>query len=116
MRPSGGFSVTESLTRRVEEIERRNIKAEALHERLVAADSATAEAVRDLTRIINDPRSGLIVELDKFREEVAQDRREFRAWVRGATAILSVVFGLVTILAPWIRAIVEQAVGVRVPG
>lgn len=105
----------DELAKRVSDLERRAILDDKLHEGLVATDGHTAEAVRELTRAINDPRLGLIVELDSFRKEVAADRKEFRAWVRGATAVLSIVFTVITILAPWIREIIGGSFGLRAP-
>jgi hypothetical protein len=105
----------DELTKRVVDLERRAILDDELHKGLVATDGHTADAVRELTKAINDPRGGLIVELDNFRKEVAADRAVFRAQIRGATIVLSAVFGTVTILAPWFRAFVETALSVKVP-
>ena len=103
------------LDDRVRALEERAIADDALHANLVRADSQTANSVDKLTTAIADPRAGLIVELDRFRREVAADRDAFRSWVKGATAILSIVFGTITILSPWIRDIIAGTFGVVVP-
>lgn len=96
-----------SLDERVRALETRAIKDDDLHAGLTRQDGLTADAVKELTRSINDPKMGLIVELDRFRGEVAHDRKEFRAWIRGATAALSVVVTIATIVAPWVRDALE---------
>jgi hypothetical protein len=95
----------ETLTKRVDAIERRDIEADLTHRRLEERDSETASAVRDLTRSINDPRQGLIIELDHFRSEVRNDRRVFKAWIAGAVAVLSAILTVGNIYAPAIRSI-----------
>jgi hypothetical protein len=92
---------------RVRALEQRAIRSDDLHTSLLHADSQTAASVDQLTKAINDPYTGLIVQLNTFRTEVINDRKEFRAWIRGATFVLSVVFGIVTIAAPWIQKAVE---------
>jgi len=102
----------DALDGRVRALEERAIADDGLHRNLVLADSQTAIAVEKLTASINDPRSGLIVELDQLRAEIKADRATFRAWVRGATAVLSVVFTVITVISPWVRAWLEAAVHV----
>ena len=99
------------LDGRVRALEERAIADDGLHASLARQDSLTAVAVADLTKAINDPKAGLIVELDKFRAEVRTDRESFRSWVRGATFVLSAVFGIVTIAAPWVRDAIQTAIG-----
>jgi hypothetical protein len=103
-----------SLDQRLRIIEDKAISGELLHAQLIHNDSATASAVQDLTKSLNDPKTGLIVELDRFRAEVIADRAAFRAWVRGATAVISVVFTIVTVLAPWLRDLIAAVTGLRI--
>lgn len=77
--------------------------ADAEHQALKAQDLQTAAAVERLADTINNPRTGLIVELERFREEVRTDRKVFKAWVGGAVAVMSFVFALITVYAPAIR-------------
>lgn len=102
-----------SLDRRLRAIEERDIADDALHRQLLATDTETAKAVHELTETIRHPRDGLIVELDKFRAEVIADRQAFRAWIRGATFIVSIVFAIFSVLAPWLRALLETLFNVR---
>ena len=76
---------------------------------LEQADGSTAAAVVRLTDAINHPKTGLIVELDRFRAEVAADRQAFRAWIAGAVAVVSIVYSLVTVLAPLIQSVLGVA-------
>ena len=93
-----------SLDSRVRKIEARDIEADIVHAQLLHADSQTAEAVRRLSDTINDPRNGLIVELERFREEVRTDRRIMKAYISGGVAVISVIYAIVTLLAPAIRS------------
>ena len=93
------------LVARIEVLERRNIVADQDHIAFRANDSQTAAAVSKLTDILNDPRVGLIVELERFRAEVATDRRVFKAWIGGAVGVVSFVFALITIYAPAIQEV-----------
>lgn len=102
-----------ALDQRLRIIEDKAISGELLHAQLIHNDSATAAAVQDLTKSLNDPKTGLIVELDRFRAEVIADRAAFRAWVRGATAVISVVFTIVTVLAPWLRDLIAAVTGLH---
>lgn len=91
------------LMARIEALERRNIVADNEHIVFRASDSQTAVAVQELSRVINDPRNGLIVELEKFRAEVRNDRKVFKAWIAGAAAVISVIYAIVTVYAPLIQ-------------
>ena len=102
------------LDARVRALEERAIADDGLHRNLALADSQTADAVKLLTAAINDPRAGLIVELDHLRTEIQSDRATFRAWVRGATFVLSVVFSIVTVAAPWVRDYIAGFVHIQV--
>lgn len=93
----------EGLFERVRSLEELAIKDDGLHHSLLVADSQTASAVERLTEAVNDPHKGLIVELNNFRAEVRADRAAFKAWVRGAVVVLSVVYAIVTFLAPYIQ-------------
>jgi hypothetical protein len=104
MPPNGPLTLA-TLAVRVRTLEDRARDDDGLHRGLTAADGQTAAAVGELTKALNDPKTGLIVEVDRFRAEVVADRAAFRAWIRGAVAVLSVVFALFTILAPWIRSV-----------
>jgi hypothetical protein len=92
-----------ALMIRIEALERHNIASDQEHVAFRTNDGQTAAAVDKLANAINDPRSGLIVELSNFRSEVASDRRVFKAWIAGAVAALSFVFTIVTVYAPAIR-------------
>lgn len=89
-----------ALTMRIEALERHNIGSDADHVAFRNNDGQTAAAVDKLAGAINDPRTGLIVELASFRAEVAGDRRVFKAWIAGAVAAVSAIFTIVTIYAP----------------
>lgn len=113
-----------AIDSRVRALEERAIADDGLHKNLVVQDGLTATAVHELTAAINDPRQGLIVELDRFRTEVRvdreamraeamTDRRVTRAWIRGASAVLGVIFTLVTVLSPWIQRFLESTFGVK---
>jgi hypothetical protein len=95
-----------ALAARIEALERRNILADTEHAVFRNAEALTARAVEELTRTLNDPRSGLIVELANFRAEVLNDRRAFKAWIAGAAAAISLVFTVITVYAPALRAVV----------
>ena len=99
------------LDTRLRLLEDRAIKDDGLHQALISADSQTARAVEKLTEAINDPRDGLIVQLDRFRTEVANDRKVFRAWVAGAVAVLSAF----SVVSPWIRDLIITAMGMQTP-
>ena len=94
------------LTKRVEQLEQDRAFYKLTIEALQHHDSTTAVAVAHLNRTINDPRDGLIVELGRFRDEVRTDRRVFKAWVAGAVFVISVVFTIVTTIAPWLQTAV----------
>ena len=79
------------------------ISAELADKAFEKADSSTAEAVDHLTQAINDPKTGLIVELSSFRSEVQADRRVLKAYIAGAVVILSVVWTLVLGISPLIQ-------------
>jgi hypothetical protein len=99
--------MTDDLTAilvRVEALERHNITDDADHIAFRNNDGQTAVAVDKLAMAINDPRTGLIVELAAFRAEVAGDRRVFKAWIAGAVAAVSAVFTIITIYAPALQA------------
>lgn len=102
-----------AIETRIRALEERAISDDGLHSNLVRADSQTAASVDKLTTAINDPYAGLIVQLNNFRADVVSDRKQFRSWVRGATAVLSIVFGLVTIGAPWIQKAIEAVFNAR---
>ena len=115
-----------SLDKRVDAIERRDIEADIVHKRLEVNDGETAQAVRDLTVALNHPRTGLIVELDKFRADVKREVDDFRAeirdandkrnaWYRGAAFVLSGLFVVWEVVSPWIRGIIETLLNVRPP-
>lgn len=99
----------ESLAVRVEALERRNIAADNDHKFFRDHEALTAIAVEALTRTINDPRTGLIVELANFRAEVVNDRRTSKAWIAGAAAAISLVFTIITVYAPALQAVVGVA-------
>lgn len=99
----------EALFSQVRTLEERAIRDDGLHSTLSNADNATAMAVLELTKAVNDPKSGLIVELSNFRTEVTNDRKVFKAQIRGAVVVLSFVFALVTWLAPYIQRFLELA-------
>jgi hypothetical protein len=103
------------IVARVEAIERRDIEADLLHRELKMNDGETAKAIKELTDTLNHPKTGLIVELDRFRAEVIADRQQFRAWIRGATAVLASVFTLITVAAPWIRDLISAIFAVKQP-
>lgn len=105
---------------RIEALERHNITDDADHVAFRSNDGQTAAAVDKLAAAINDPRTGLIVELatfradstaalQQFRDEIAADRRVFRAWIAGAAATISFVFTVITVYAPTLQA----ALGVK---
>ena len=89
---------------RIDKIEKRDIEADIIHRELQRNDGETAKAVYELAKTINDPRSGLIVELERFRTDVAADRRTFKAWVGGATFVLGIIMVFVNLFAPAIRS------------
>lgn len=72
------------------------------------ADSDTARAVDKLAEAINDPKTGLIVELANFRVEVRNDRKVFKAYVAGAVAVLSAIWAVLLVFAPAI----QKAIGI----
>lgn len=85
---------------RLEALERHNIAGDQEHVAFRNNDGQTAAAVDKLAQAINDPRTGLIVELGNFRTEVSNDRKVFKAWIAGAVAAVSAIFTIVTIYAP----------------
>jgi len=91
------------LARRIEQLEQDRAFYKLTIEALQHQDGTTATAVDMLSRTINDPRGGLIVELQRFRDEVRNDRRAFKAWIAGAAFVVSAVFTIVTVVAPAIR-------------
>jgi hypothetical protein len=92
-----------TLEYRIEQLEHARIKADGEHDGFRTNDGATAAAVSKLADSINDPRTGLIVELANFRREVQNDRRLIKAWMAGAAFVISLVFSIITIYAPSIR-------------
>ena len=112
MSPVSEVPTLEGLSNRVELLERQEVIYKMTIAALEKADSATAASVDKLARAINDPDAGLIVQLKLFRLEVAADRQAFKSWVRGATTILAVVVGFVSVVAPWIRVAIEGALHV----
>ncbi len=98
-----------SLAGRMTALEQAEVVTNIEHAGFRAFDAATADAVKDLTRAINDPKTGLIVELDRFRTEV-------RGWVRTAGLVTGGALAVITVVAPWVRALVERALNVTIPG
>ncbi|MCI0345762.1 MAG: hypothetical protein L0221_10025 [Chloroflexi bacterium] len=104
-----------NLESRIRALEERAIADDGLHTNLVRADSATAASVDKLTTALNDPRTGLIVELASFRNEVRTDREVFRGQIRLATIVVSAVFAIVSVVAPWIQSLVSSVFRVTAP-
>lgn len=91
------------LLRRIEQLEQDRAFYKLTIEALQHHDATTAQAVDHLSYTINDPREGLIVSLERFRDEVKNDRKVFKAWIAGAAFVISLVYGVVTTFAPAIR-------------
>ena len=99
------------LARRVKQLEQDRAFYKLTIEALQHHDATTANAVEHLSNTINHPREGLIVELQRFRDEVRNDRRVFKAWIAGAAFVVSLVFAIVTTAAPWVQAALGAPVG-----
>ncbi len=90
----------EELEQRVEAIERRDLLADEFHKHLERSDNTTISALNTLSDAINNPKTGLIVEFDRFRRDINKDRKIL---ITAISTMFIIVSTALDIFAPVIR-------------
>jgi hypothetical protein len=98
---------SQTLTERVEALEKRNVAYDILLEALNRNDTSTSHALEALTAAVKDPETGLIVQFNQFRSEIREQRRADR---RVILAFLGGLVILVNLVQPYVPQLVHALV------
>jgi len=91
-----------SLTERVDALEKVNIAYDLLLQTLRDKDTETAHALNQLESVINDPKVGLIVTLDRYQEGAKADRRAQLAFFAGLVVVVNILVPFIPIVLRWL--------------
>ncbi len=98
------MATVKELDTRLTTLERRDIVSEELHKHLEQSDAMLTSTVGVLSDAINNPKTGLIVELRELRRDLKQDRKVVLAAVG---IILGTITTITSVFAPAIRTLLH---------
>lgn len=91
-----------TLTERIEALEKTNIAYDLLLQTMKDKDTETAHALSALSDTIQNPRTGLIVVLDRYQEAQRQDRRAQFAFFAGLVVVVNLLVPFIPTALRWL--------------